>query len=819
MISLLSDLQDLEGQEFDTALLVTYTLGLQFFEALVLPRLRRMGVSRIGILADDHGYLDSLTHPLGQSECGRSYVLSPARLPGGGIQHAKLLWLQGREWVAYVGSHNLTSAGFNDQLEVTARLTSRESAHRQALREVYEAIAPIVPRSFEYLWRHVSPPPAAEDVDGPVVRVLASVQRPIVDQFVDLVGPAEQLRVVTPFLDASALRRLADGLGAPAVVLDVPEHGADTPLVDAIDAIPNLVLRRHEPPGRRPRQLHAKAFEIRTGVQTWLALGSANCTRPALERTIYNGGNLELLLCVEGVELPTDDVQFMPIEDPASFGGTGHRWDEESQPAPRAWIDLAEYRDERLIVEWHTADHAAVEMIGIEAAGHSEVGTDSPITMALDTPPSTVTLTAWVGGAETQVRAWVNVPAELERQAGRARVFRWVDRIASDNPVQHADALSAFADQVIRDLARAAEDDRGHPQTSVMPFVTHPSAGRRAVGEAIEIFTFSQDPSRIRLAAEQLFGEAAARDPLTILRALIARFNAPPPPHVQNDVDALADYTATQRIARARAGEKLIWHLTALAAVPDGWATAPLPAVAYCLRRTFGYVTLAWHEVLSREIGEIRRGALAEAFLALLERVANDDRVRPTLQPPAVQGPLVLALGAIGEAATEDGFVREQLRRLGTRLAGGDPRQVIAAWHASDPDDVLCAGIGRSERLSHWTDASARLFGLASSQAQVRQDSRWGPLLALQDADLADDSERDRVFHQAEEHYRGRAREQPVWERYLAARRRGRLPAILRTSGTSCHNCFCTLPTKKAHDLMLGDAVICACGKILILRR
>src|SRR5688572_11665859 len=104
----ISLLRELESGDFETAYFMTYTLNLRFFESLVLPRLQRLGVARIGILVDQKGYDDSLADPLAQEECGRSYIVAPARLPGGGIQHAKVLWLQGRRTVAYVGSHNLT---------------------------------------------------------------------------------------------------------------------------------------------------------------------------------------------------------------------------------------------------------------------------------------------------------------------------------------------------------------------------------------------------------------------------------------------------------------------------------------------------------------------------------------------------------------------------------------------------------------------------------------------------------------------------------------------------------------------------------------
>ncbi|GHO79501.1 hypothetical protein KSD_72720 [Ktedonobacter sp. SOSP1-85] len=135
-IILLNELQ--REEDYDTAFFLTYTINLSFFESMILPRLRRMGVSRIGILIDYRGYQESLEHAIPSGCCGRDYILVPIHLPKGGIQHAKLLWLQKHERItAYIGSHNLTMAGYNDQTEVTAKLMSTEQSHVQALQQIY----------------------------------------------------------------------------------------------------------------------------------------------------------------------------------------------------------------------------------------------------------------------------------------------------------------------------------------------------------------------------------------------------------------------------------------------------------------------------------------------------------------------------------------------------------------------------------------------------------------------------------------------------------------------------------------------------------
>jgi hypothetical protein len=60
----ISLLEELQSGEYETAMFLTYTINLRFFELMILPRLRRMGVSRVGILIDQKGYQDSLADPL-----------------------------------------------------------------------------------------------------------------------------------------------------------------------------------------------------------------------------------------------------------------------------------------------------------------------------------------------------------------------------------------------------------------------------------------------------------------------------------------------------------------------------------------------------------------------------------------------------------------------------------------------------------------------------------------------------------------------------------------------------------------------------------
>ena len=122
---------------------------------------------------------------------------------------------------------------------------------------------------------------------------------------------------------------------ARRTILDVPKDGADTPLADALHAMPFATARYLS--GKR--ELHGKAFEFHRDRRPLLALGSGNCTEAALERTAGERyGNLEFLAVMENVTLPEEGIEFSEISDVAAFPYTGRAWDEgRSAPPSLKW--------------------------------------------------------------------------------------------------------------------------------------------------------------------------------------------------------------------------------------------------------------------------------------------------------------------------------------------------------------------------------------------------------------------------------------------------------------------------------------------------
>src|SRR4051812_4967380 len=107
-----------------------------------------------------------------------------------------------------------------------------------------------------------------------------------------------------------------------------------------------------------------------------------------------------------------------------------------------------------------------------------------------------------------------------------------------------------------------------------------------------------------------------------------------------------------------------------------------------------------------------------------------------------------------------------------------------------------------------------RLSGIAPSHLSLAIQRQWGPLLRLQDADLAEAPGREELFREASTQYKTAQ----IWPRYLSARKRGKLPVVLTVEGPVCPTCRIGLPAKEAGALKRGEAAVCDYGHILVLK-
>lgn len=806
-INLLEELE--RRDDYDVAFFMTYTLNLQFFESLILPRLRRLNVTSIGILADRKGYEDSLDDPLGQQECGHSYILDAADLPGDAIQHAKLLWLQGRTTVAYVGSHNLTGAGYNDQLEFTTRLESTDPGHVLALRQIHETVSRVVRGPLERVWRRATAP--AESVEAPSARFLSSIGGPLLDQLFEEVGATERVRVVTPYLDAPTLSAVASRFGAASVTLDVPAAtagGADTPIAEAAAAVSGLVAREHG--GSSGRRLHAKAFEFRSGERSVLAVGSANCTRAAMERTLGPGGNLEFLLLVDDAVIPDHaSATFEPIDDLSSFPYTGRDWNEGRHAASPVRIVRAEYEDGTLEVEWACTAPYDLSEFTLLIDDEPFAVTSSPVVMHLDASavPRTAAMLLATRDEHATARAWIvrwDQIASMEQQRWRNR---WIQTIEASNPTVLAEGIELWLN-LLRDEVEVPEVER--PGRLSLGQTTE----RPAIDPLVEVFEFSRDSNAVRAAAVRLLGPDQF-DPLALLRALLARYAVPAP--ASEDTDDSDSHSSRHEVLEPRAARLLAsrianymrWLSESLA---DATRLDPNKATAFW-SLTFFAVGEIWYRACARSaevVSMTLRDSVVDAFVELVAAARAEESLQDTLNHDGVKQSLMFGFAAMSDVAEPDRTQSDRLARLARRALGSQPT-LGGRLTASD-----------SSKLKHLDPRTfaraesdlARLLGFAEPRVGRLIAKRWQLLRDLQDADMGLGGDRRELFAAAQAAYG----EAPLWTAYLQARKANQLPVVLEASADFCPNCRIVFPTQKRAALRKGDAVLCDRGHIVILR-
>jgi hypothetical protein len=354
-IDLLNTLQNLEG-DFRGAVLMTYTLDLNFFEQLVAPKLTALGCGNVLIITDPYGYQEALERGARNlSGVGKRYVCAPLRGIGRGIQHVKFLLLVGpQQGCLLLGSGNLTMPGYGRNLEQFTRfdcapgpaelptaamypfqgiwqllrqLQQRDQLSSAAL-ERLATLADVAP----WLNRATSPPDH--------LQLWHSLDRPLFSQLPPL-GPLDELQLISPFFDLDTIGALVKQFHPQRLVIGVDEvnpHLEGAALAERCRTWGcGLVINTLKGRDAICRPLHAKTVIGLQGDEAWYISGSANITGPAWRSAWSGGGNLELIVWQRTADRTlsdqiwnddqivvqsrsVDDVQPLPDEPPDQPG-------------------------------------------------------------------------------------------------------------------------------------------------------------------------------------------------------------------------------------------------------------------------------------------------------------------------------------------------------------------------------------------------------------------------------------------------------------------------------------------------------------------
>ena len=626
------------------------------------------------------------------------------------------------------------------------------------------------------------------------------------DQLRRLTGSAKRIRVITPFLDARALRRLCIAFSAEEVILDLPFDGADTPLDAALACTPNVIARTVN----RPNQLHGKAYELTTEDATWLAIGSANCTNAGIVHGIREGGNSEFLAVFRSAPLEDEHVEFSVVENPAEFAGTGRRWDESGPPNCKGITYFsAMYEDRILSAEWKCDGRLTNLRLGI---GGEELGLgESPSRVPMqDAPPQRLTLFAQLNGEDVTADTWVTFFDDLALYASGVSAGRRRAYLEFADPMKQVLGIEFEILQLVRSL--------GRPTTDTLQIAEQ--AGKRLQPEetdrAVTVFEFSPDPNEITKRAASLIVGDNSTDPLALIRGLIARVTGPVPHDYQRDEESTEGYHRKRERALRRISRTLISHLGRLSRIDrHEWCATPHERIKLCLQGTFEVVVVIWAKVLRRDSAKWQQ--FAEAMLGVVTGLTQSDLHRAISQSTEVAGPLVLAIAAAGEAAAEE-HERDLLRECLASLYGSEYRSRVEAWAKSYAVRATMIGRVQGERDT-WSGIEARLaaadrlMGIASKGLVSRQRQKWGPLLEFLEATRECSPGAGRIREQAEAAFG----DNPVWRKCVSSVDAGCPPAVLRVDRPSCSGCFLSLPVRHQLDLQRGEVILCPhCGAMLI---
>jgi len=284
-------------------LLTTYTFGLSYFEAAILPTLNRHECGSVAVLVDEGQFQASLADSH-SGYAGRGYRIISVRAPGGGIFHPKLAYLVSDDAdTLVVASGNLTFLGQGGNLECLDAV--RSSSCPEVFEEVawfFRTLAQAMPdaasqgaRVLIEFSERASEQWRAHQADAANrarhTWLLHTLSTPVAEQLETLVPSLgtqmSKLTVMSPYHapDGAPILGLANALGIKKIALALdPKH-------HSIALEPKRFKRTKDMSFVLPslddesRESHAKWFEIAMDNAVFVMTGSVNATSQSFAST------------------------------------------------------------------------------------------------------------------------------------------------------------------------------------------------------------------------------------------------------------------------------------------------------------------------------------------------------------------------------------------------------------------------------------------------------------------------------------------------------------------------------------------------------
>ncbi|MGA4196587.1 hypothetical protein ACI2VG_05820 [Ralstonia nicotianae] len=283
------------------ALFTTFTFSISWFEAIIVPVLRRWNCEQIDVLVDAR-YARRSTDEASGLYIGSAYRVIPVYMAKTTVFHPKLVYIEGHDDAdrLVVSSANLTLSGHGKNLEVLDAISAaNEGGVLGEFADFLDGLTAKYEFSADY----------AEILGGYGTRIRArlaklapandstrrawlvhTLYRPAAEQLTEhayrLDNP-HTLTVLSPFHSptGSPVQQLADEIGVGKIRIGLDGKNPVAPFLkegNAFDAVPGFVRADTD---HFDRPLHAKCFEVQGDDGVIVMTGSVNATAQSLAST------------------------------------------------------------------------------------------------------------------------------------------------------------------------------------------------------------------------------------------------------------------------------------------------------------------------------------------------------------------------------------------------------------------------------------------------------------------------------------------------------------------------------------------------------
>lgn len=305
----LFDLIDKGTKVYHSAILTTFSFDPVFFEKYYMPQLRRRGIRNVILLVDAGRYDAVMQSEEGFAFTKKDYAIVRMDNNLGGVFHPKISLFAGKNKVmAIVGSGNLTYSGiaYNDELWGAFCIEDAQTPQAPLLKNIWEYLNKLILNSpvgetikcqLEWMKAFSESLQKFDTIDSQA-EVVANEQQlwfmqngdggSILDRISNIIiSPVTEITIVSPFYDQDGhlIQELQKRFSPKTIKCAIQPDGGLLPHLAKLDKTYSFYhwadVRGYSSNTDEAKRLHAKAFQFKTTMGTYLLVGSCNATPAA----------------------------------------------------------------------------------------------------------------------------------------------------------------------------------------------------------------------------------------------------------------------------------------------------------------------------------------------------------------------------------------------------------------------------------------------------------------------------------------------------------------------------------------------------------